>query len=254
MVSPSPSPTPRATPPPPLLIPVEGDDLDKEFDSFPDISSRPSSVSLAARHQPKPSLHLAPSAAPVTYQLSAQPAFAAPAPTERETFLTNAALRSTFIRQGTLQRLGTLRSGASASVLSAAFRPPAPIAVRQEGRGPPGTLARQPTLRFAAATTLVSVPSHRTAPSGPQTAIRASPSRLPCHVPIVQVADSCVYRGEREEDQRCQYGYEVLPVLSTLLEHQGQRSAHPTISCTRRQSSLCLMFLTVASVCCDCCK
>ena len=224
MVTPSPSPSPRADLPPPLLIPADNEELDKEFDSFPDISTRHASLSLAARHthQHKPSLHLAPSAAPVTYQLSALPLASPPAQSERQTFLANAALRSTFIRQGTLQRLSTLR-GSTPSAVLAAYRPPAPIVVRQESRSRLGTLTRQPTIRFAvpappASSTDVNVSSAQ------QKQVASAKPRLASHVPIVQVADSFLYRSETEDDERCQHGFEVMPMLATLLEHQSQQN------------------------------
>ena len=255
MVSPSPSPSPRAGPPPPLLIPADADELDKEYDSFPDISTRSSSVSFAAKHQHKASLHLAPFSGPVTYQLSAVPLSTAPVQNERQTFLANAALRSTFIRQGTLQRLGTLRSSARSSVLSGPYRPPPPIVVRQESRSRLGTLTRQPTVRFAAATLSTNdVP----ATSPQRSDAKQTNCRLPSYVPIIQVADSMVYRGELEEDERCQYGYEVMPVLSTLLEHQSQHSTPyplPHQRLTRRllfSSALVLCRCDIDSKRCEC--
>ena len=232
MVTPSPTPSPRAgavVAPPPLHIPADSDELDKEFDSFPDISTRQSSassVSLAPRrHTHKGSLHLAPSAAPVTYQLSALPLSSAPVQSERQTFLANAALRSTFIRQGTLQRLSTLRESGTSTSLTAAFRPPPPIVVRQESRSRLGTLTRQPTIRFAAAAVSTAASSDTSSANNTRRSyVGPSKSRLPSYVPIVQVADSCVYRADVDEDERCQHGYEVMPVLSLLLEHQSRHS------------------------------
>ena len=227
MVSPSPTPSPRTGPltaaPPALLIPVDTDELDKEHDSFPDISTRQSfsSNTLAAKHhRRKTTLHLAPSSAAVTYQLSPLPLQSAAVQSERQTFLAHAALRSTFIKQGSMQRLSTLRGGVGSALLSTFYRPPLPITVRQETRSRLGSHTRQSTVSFApavATTLLEKINSNEQCGSR-----EATKHRLPSYVPIVQVADSFVYRGEAEENERCQHGYEVMPVLSMLLEHQGR--------------------------------
>ena len=251
-------------PPPALLIPAEADELDKGDDSFPDFSARNSLSSTAQtrskQHQHKASLHLAPSLAPVTYQLSALPLSSPPPQSERQAFLTNAALRSTFVRQGSLLRLGTLRGGVASPVLSPAYRPPLPVVVRQESRI--GFLTRQPTVRFAAAaasaSTFISQPN--TSSDRPDPAVSsAKKARLPSYVPIVQVADSFVYRSEADDDERCQYGYEVMPVLSSLLEHQSRYVTCPQPATSdhswtlRIFGSLTADFLALVVRCCRCC-